>query len=230
MIIKITSLNLAGYLEWERRLPAIVSYVNDEQPDILLLQEVKFDPAESGFCQSTLLNKQFAQPYKYEQTSVTRYHRPEGDNAYREGLAVLSRHPIVKSEALVLIKNDADEHTRIIQNIDIEIDAEVIPLTNVHFSNNKYADDQFKELLNILDVRKEKRILCGDFNIFDLEEYKSLYADGYIASTEIKKYISFPDEDLTLDYMLLPRNYRYVSLDLTPGLSDHAALTFRIEI
>lgn len=230
MKVKITSLNLAGYLEWERRLPGIISYINYEQPDILLLQEVKFDPAESDFCQSALLNEQFAQPYAYEQTSVTRYHEPQGDNAYREGLAVLSMHPILKSEALVLIKNNADEHTRIVQNIDIEIDDKAVPLTNLHFSNNKYSDDQFRELLDILDGRNEKRILCGDFNIFNLEDYADLYSNDYTASTEIKKYISFPDEKLTLDYMLLPKNYRYVSLALAQGLSDHAALTFTIEI
>lgn len=230
MIIKLISLNLAGYQDWERRQADIVSYLNTEKPDILLLQEVKFDPGMSSLSQSTLLNRLLETPYAYEDTSVTRYHKPHKDDAYREGLAVLSNFPIVKSESLVLIKNDADAHTRFVQSIDLKIGDTEFKVSNIHFSNNQYSGDQFAELLTILEQRGEKRVLCGDFNIFELEQYESLYSPSYVASTEFKRYVSFPAGNLTLDYMLLPREYKYESLEVIPGLSDHNGLEFILNI
>ncbi len=202
--------------------------MNDEKPDVVFLQEVKFDPMVAAFAQSTRLNSLLEAPFAYEHASITRFHLPANDAAYREGLAVLSRYPVQKSESLVLTKNDADEHTRIVQNLDILINEKLMNLTNVHFSNNQYADDQFRELWSILQRRHEQRIIIGDFNIFNLSELNDMYNASYVSSYDHMEYISYPSEKVTLDYILLPRTYRFDSLTLAEGLSDHAALVAEI--
>lgn len=226
--MKIITLNLAGYMQWEDRKRSVVSFIGKEEPDIIFLQEVKFDPTIEPISQSTWINQQLANPYQYEQTSITRFHQPKSDDAYREGLAVLSRFPITQSEALVLIKNEADEHTRIVQNVDVQVHEKLMKFTNVHFSNNRYSDDQFHELLTILERRNEKRIIIGDFNMYDLSLHKSSYDKKYTASIEYANYISFPNENITLDYILLPHELEYGSLTVVSGLSDHAALVAEI--
>lgn len=50
--MKITTLNLAGYVQWPEREAKIVSFLNASDSDIVFFQEVKFDPAISSHTQS----------------------------------------------------------------------------------------------------------------------------------------------------------------------------------
>ncbi|HEX6258319.1 MAG TPA: endonuclease/exonuclease/phosphatase family protein, partial [Candidatus Saccharimonadales bacterium] len=114
MQLKIISLNLAGFKDWEPRKQKIIDFIDKENPDILLLQEVKFDPSISAFSQSILLNQLLRKPFQFTQTTVSKFYQPSVGEAYREGLAILSKFPIKDSEALVLVKQADDKHPRII--------------------------------------------------------------------------------------------------------------------
>lgn len=228
--MKVTTLNLAGYKNWAEREAKIVSYLDNESPEILFLQEVKYDTNYSSYSQSKYLNLQLASPYPYSQASVSRFYQPsDGSSFYREGLAVLSRYPIVDSEVIVLTKRPDDTHTRIIQKVNILVNDRMITFTNVHFSNNEYSVEQLGETIQIIKNANEKSIILGDFNIFDIQAVSHLYASDYVASTEITKYISFPSESVTLDYALVPRDYRLTSLKIGENLSDHNAVSFELE-
>jgi endonuclease/exonuclease/phosphatase family metal-dependent hydrolase len=102
-------------------------------------------------------------------------------------------------------------------------------LANIHLSNNYYAKEQLRELLELLEARGTRPIIAGDFNIFDLDAERALFEANYTSSTAFRQYKSFLSENITLDYVLLPKEYRFRSLDLTPGLSDHSALSFEID-
>lgn len=230
MQLKFISLNLAGYKNWKSRQQKIIEFINKTDPDVVLLQEVRFDPQEFAYSQSILINKLLEKASPYTQTTVSRFYQPNAGSAYREGLATLSKYPIISSESLVLTKRPDDKHSRIIQNIDLTIGGHQVKLANIHLSNNKYSSEQLRELLDIFSSRQESRIIAGDFNIFNLEEEKDSYAQSYISSTELKKYISFPAENLTLDYVLAPKKFAIYSFETHEGLSDHNALAFTIEL
>ena len=230
MQLKIISLNLAGFKDWESRQQKIVDFINIESPDVLLLQEVKFDPSISAYSQSVLLNRLLENPFPFVQTTVSKFYQPSVGDAFREGLAILSKFPITNSEALVLVKQADDKHPRIIQSADLLVSERRVGVANIHLSNNKYSTEQLRELITIFASRKEERIIAGDFNILQLENEKESYSENYISSTDFKKYVSFPSENITLDYVLIPKYFAFDSLDVHEGLSDHNALVFVIRL
>lgn len=221
------SLNIAGYKDWESRLPKIVEFLNNQSADVVLLQEVRFDTAKS-IHQTTEINTLLSVTYPHAVSSISRFYRPSIGEPYREGLSILSRYPIENSETLVLNQAPDDKHSRIIQIADIIINETPVHVCNVHFSNNTHSISQLSETLSILKARDSKVIISGDFNIFDLSANAELYDDAYTASTEAKSYVSFPSESKTLDYVLIPKNMAFESLDAIPGLSDHSALVYRV--
>ena len=168
-------------------------------------------------------------PYPHSQTSVSRIFE-SGGNESREGLAVLSKYPIVDSEIIVLKKRADDKHTRIIQKVSVLAGGQTVNFTNVHFSNNDYSDEQLEETLKITKSRNETSVILGDFNIFDIQTVSDLYSSDYRASTDFFQYISFPSENVTLDYVLVPRDYGFTSLSIGENLSDHNALTFELSV
>lgn len=226
--MKVTSLNLAGYKNWSERESNIVAYLEATDSDVVFLQEVKFDTEYSPFTQSKYLNSLLSTPYPYSQTSVSRIFESAGSES-REGLAALSKYPITDSETIVLKKRADDKHTRIIQKVSLLVDSQVINFTNVHFSNNDYSDEQLTETLKITKARDETSVILGDFNIFNIQTVDHLYSSDYTASTEISQYISFPAENATLDYVLVPKTFKCTSIDIGEGLSDHNALTIDLD-
>ena len=231
MQMKLISLNLAGFKDWESRQQKIVDFVNEEDPDAVLLQEVRYDPSISAYSQSTLLNRLLTNTFPHTQTTVSKFYQPSFGNAYREGLATLSKYPISNSESLVLTKQAEDKHPRIIQNLDLNINGNQVGLVNIHLSNNQYSAKQLSEILDILLSRKDERIIAGDFNIFKLEDVKDKYTEHYSSSIDFKSYVSFPSENLTLDYILIPKKSSSLrSLETHDGLSDHNALVSIVEL
>jgi len=226
--MKITSLNLAGYKNWAAREPAIVEYIGKTQADVIFFQEVIFDPRISPLSEAQYINSKLETPYQYTQSTISRVFVSSDGVESREGLAILSQHPITESEVLVLHKRDDDKHTRIVQNAHILVHGHIQKFTNVHFSNNDYAREQLEELLHIHESRGEKRIIIGDFNIADLETVHPLYRTDYTPSTIMGEYVSFPSEAARFDYILLPKEYTFISFDVAEGLSDHNALTAEI--
>ena len=228
MNMKLTSLNLAGYKDWPQREQMIVEYFDSIAPDMLFLQEVKFDASVSALNQAKLINSKLKVGYPYVQVAISRIYLASDGTEAREGLAVLSKYPIRQSEILVLNKHDDDKHTRIIQNVDVDIEGKVTGYTNVHLSNNQYAKEQLEELLKILTKRNEERIIVGDFNISDLTVVNHLFESKYISSAEFTEYVSYPSENARFDYVLLPKTYRYTSMSIGEGLSDHNSLTLEV--
>jgi endonuclease/exonuclease/phosphatase family metal-dependent hydrolase len=230
MDMKVTSLNLAGYKNWPERESHVISYLEAMNSDVVFLQEVKFNSEYSSYSQSKYLNDKLEAPYPYTQSSVSRYYTQSDGIESREGLAVLSKFPISDSETIVLKKRTDDKHTRIIQKVSLLVDGQTINFTNVHFSNNDYSDEQLEETLKITKSRDETSVILGDFNIFDIQTVRDLYSDDYRVSTDFYQYVTFPSENVTLDYVLVPRDYGFTSLSIGENLSDHNALTFELSV
>jgi endonuclease/exonuclease/phosphatase family metal-dependent hydrolase len=225
----ITSLNLQGFENWEERLPAILSYLKTTNPDIILLQEAVYLPELSPFNQAQLLNQSLN--YTYELSTISRLQVGLHYPTYREGLVILSKHPIIRSDTIVLKQARGDEHNRIVQLADIHVNDITIPIANVHFSitdHVDYATPHLKELLEVLGSRDEQRVIAGDFNLSNIEPSGKLWDDTYSSSSSFS-YISFPEMNKRIDYALIPKVFRFNDVSVSgDGLSDHRALTIDI--
>jgi endonuclease/exonuclease/phosphatase family metal-dependent hydrolase len=228
--MKLTTLNLQGFTDWEQRKPEIVEYLKTTDPDIILFQEVVFLPDMSPFNQVQILNQELG--YPYEHSAITRLQPSPHHDVYREGLSMLSKHPVMKSNTIVLKQEEGDEHNRILQLVDVLIDEQTVKLANVHFSltdDTDFATAHLLETLDIMSGHGEKRIIAGDFNIDRLEDLSDVWEDEYEASTKIP-YVSFPAENKRNDYVLVPKPYSLKGLSTSSDkLSDHTAVTFEID-
>lgn len=228
--MKITTLNLQGFETWEERNTNIITYLRHEKPDVVLFQEVVFLPEIGSHNQAQLLNQTL--DYPYEQSVISRLQVGIEYPVYREGLAAISKFPILKSDTIVLKQAEGDEHNRIVQLLDILVHGEVVKIANVHFSitdDFDFATPQLIELLDILQARGESRIIAGDFNLDHLEDSAELWQDRYHAST-VFPYLSFPSWNKRNDYFLIPNSYKFSNFTTsgdTP-LSDHTAITATI--
>ena len=229
--MKLTTLNLQGLIDWNDRKPEIVTYLSATKPDIIVFQEVVYIPTVSPYTQVQLLNTELG--YAFEHSAVTRLQPSHQYPVFREGLAMLSNYPVLSTDTIVLRKAEGDEHNRIVQLIDIDVNGAIVKLANVHFSLSDtidYATGHLKETLEILKMRGEERIIAGDFNLDHLESVAELWNDSYEATTKVP-YISYPAMNKRNDYVLVPKAYNFTDLSTSGDLlSDHRAVTIKIDL
>ncbi|MBS3146815.1 endonuclease/exonuclease/phosphatase family protein [Candidatus Woesearchaeota archaeon] len=234
-MIKIFNLNLWNYTNWKERELKILEIIKKQNPDVITLQEVRDDIQfnKKGDNQAKQLNRELNYPY-YAFYPVTdkQKERPEKYKNYCiDGTAVLSKFPILKVERKKLQKHKQDRYT--CGNLYAKIKAEkIIDLIVVHFSNSNYFS-----LLHLLETLKDvkkrgiKPIIIGDFNIIDSYVLHELTENEFYSSLKFKKYISYPTKNETLDYVLIPKKFKFRSFEcLTDNLSDHRALVVKIKI
>ncbi|HEY8317824.1 MAG TPA: endonuclease/exonuclease/phosphatase family protein [Amnibacterium sp.] len=223
--MRITSLNLQGFTDWEARMPRVVAYLRSMAPDVILFQEVVWLPEIAPVTQLDLLSREMDYPYRHQ--SVTRLQRGRVTADYREGLGLLSRHPVPSTEALVLHHEQGDPHQRIVQLADVDVDGTTWPLMNVHLSvRDDFALHHLEEVLRMQEARHERRILGGDFNVDHLERHRELWRGWARLTSEQLDYLSRPLSRETDDYFLVPDRYEIAAVQISgDGLSDHRALT-----
>lgn len=228
--MKLTTLNIQGFDNWNERKKYILDYLQRQNADIIFFQEVVYLPEVSPFTPVEILNKTLNYPYQHN--AISRLQVGVEYPVYREGLAVLSKFPIIKSDIVALKKEERDEHHRVLQMFDAQIDNTIFKFANIHFSITDFFDlatPQLKETLEILKSRDEARIIMGDFNITFLEDTAELWQEDYIASTHIP-YITYPLMNKRVEYALIPKNYTFRSVSTSDdSLSDHRALTVEID-
>ena len=233
--IKILNLNLWNYNNFEKRKPKITRFIIKHNPDIVVLQEVRDDLKfnKKGENQAKQLNRELKYPhYEFYSVSDKQKERPEQyKHKCREGTAILSKFPILKTEKKKLKKHKEDRYT--CGNLYIKIKAgKIIDLIAVHFSNSNYFS--LLHLLETLRYIKKKRIkpiIVGDFNIIDDYVLHELTEEDYKSSMQYKRYISYPPAKYTLDYILIPKKFKFKSFRCEgQNLSDHKALIAEIRI
>jgi endonuclease/exonuclease/phosphatase family metal-dependent hydrolase len=222
--VRITTLNLRGFFDWERRMPRVAAYLRGVEPDVILFQEVVFLPDVSPFSPVELLNRELGMPVRHE--AITRLQRGRVNPVYREGLALLSRLPVPSTETLALRHEDGDPHQRIVQLADVVADDGVWPLANVHLSvRDDFALHHLGEVLGVLRDRGDRRILGGDFNVDHLERHADLWRDAVLTSS-VAGYQSHPSSHENDDYFLVPTAFRIDAVTVSgDDLSDHEAVT-----
>ena len=153
------------------RIDNVSSYLKKNNPDILLLQEIKTE------------NKNY--PHEViEKLGYTSY--VNGQKSYN-GVAILSKKKITKVNNF--LDGDKIKQSRFIST-DVKINEKIIELINVYVPNGNPVDSEkyfYKiDWLNLLIKYLEKRlkkntsiIVCGDFNVIP-DHLDSYDADKYI--------------------------------------------------
>lgn len=228
------TLNYWRYYELDQRLDNIIQAVHTEKPDVICFQEMQIDRSHSPFSQVELLkNKLSGYNFSLHSTIYPKTHQRGSKlpQPAQHGMAVLSRHPIINSFEYYLTLSADEKEPRSILCFDVQLDTQIIKLANIHLGNReRWSKVQLEEFLNYLASRREHRIMAGDFNFHQLWQYKDIYPN-YIISYDFKPYISYPDHNWCLDYILIPDNYKFTDVKmLEEYMSDHKGLVAQISI
>lgn len=225
--LKIASLNLWRYYDWDKRYKNIVQALRRSHPDVIAFQEVQLNSSFSPKPQSVLLAE--ALGYRYHSFAPTsqKYDQIDNEGAFTQnvshGLAFISKYPIISSESIFLGRYSNDHELRSIQLITLLIEGQEVYVCNVHFDNSdEISSLHLKETLDIVIKRQIKPIILGDFNIYDIKKYDKLFSN-YTLSSDMSDYISYPKREGTLDYILTPNGVvQMLGVEcLTDQISDH---------
>lgn len=152
--MRVLTLNLRHNANrWDERLPLVAQLLNAESPDIIALQEVWLPIQQAHLIASHLDNH-----YTIYIASKS------GDEQGREGIALLSRHPVRQREMLHL-----PEGNRVAQRFVVQINGRDVVIANTHLHHRPMHDEtirlpQMRVLIDWLRPFDLPVILTGDMN------------------------------------------------------------------
>ncbi len=228
-MIKIFDLNLWNYNNFVERKPRIVEAIKKYDPDIIALQEVRDDLRfnSNGYNQARQLNIMLGYQYLtfMKTMDVNKVNNRLKNPACIEGLAILSKYPIVKVIRKKLVQHENDKYTRGILYARIKAQKN-IDVCVVHFSPHRlFSKLHLEETIKYFKQQKLTPIILGDFNIDNQDYISNLVAKDYEISTDFNPCITLPETKRTIDGILLPKEYTFKSFNCAgTDLSDHRAL------
>jgi endonuclease/exonuclease/phosphatase family metal-dependent hydrolase len=267
--MKIITWNIANYNDhpnWERRVKLLAKELADYQPDVIAIQEVRFC-MDSIATVKTGMNTGEQLLFELNELgwgigyhirsapamfySDTRYTMPrnypipsflnKGTEVMWEGLAVISRFPIIESSNYIL-NPTPPECDRNIRNVQKVVTGGVT-LYNTHLSYNpQEAVQNARVMLDYIRINNaESAIVCGDFNTEPDEKAISLMEKAdFVSVGKVEVTHPVPNPFKKIDYffvekMLLSQvdSCRLIGTDCDEtGLypSDHFGLLLEIKI
>lgn len=165
-MFRLMTLNLNAFGErhgpWSERRPRIVAAIGETRPDVVALQAVALDPAvESG------LNQAMQLACDLTGHDVVYHTAMRHDDGREDGIAFLSRHPVLASSAHPLSRHDGgdDPNARVLLRATVDGPAGPLHVVNAHISwVAAQARDNVTETLHHLGQLDGATILAGDFN------------------------------------------------------------------
>jgi len=236
-MLKIITINLWRYYEWDKRIDAIITLINQEKPDCIAFQEVLTNHAFSDFPATDLIADRCGYKYRVFAPTLARHKTRDRDGNHTqpasEGQAFLSKYPIVTSESYYLTCHPEYPEEKAVLFCTVEVDNIYIETCNVHFANSEVAYTQLDQLLELVKKRRAEPIILGDFNIYKLTERKekSSLLNNYTLSSELADYVSYPEDKDSLDYIIVPKSKFKLNDVKCPDtfVSDHRALIATID-
>lgn len=159
-MVKIVTLNLRHDQDrWDERFPLVVDCLHRTEADVIGLQEVAIPIRQAHLIADTLNAQSPNQPYSV-------WVEPKwGEEANREGIAILSRLPVLEHERLEL-----PEGQRVAQRVVVEVDGVRVNIANTHLHHRPIEDEsirlpQMRALLDWMFSRASSHwLLTGDMN------------------------------------------------------------------
>ncbi len=198
---------------YSRRIDLLISLLKDEEIDILVLQEVRDESVVQRIENECKLNYSCWKEYF----------------DYKEGLAILSKYPIISS--WTNWDDTEDVHNSGVMNVILNIDGLKLGVTNVHLD---YKRSYYREIEIVKAVKRieepdvDYNLILGDFNTYphsiihnyltglqSIVEHSTSWID--LAESYSIKYGTAVD--VTLDFYNNPRWDNEHSLEV-PGRFD----------
>jgi maltose 6'-phosphate phosphatase len=195
--LKVLILNLHCYQEKEQdfKFSQIARAIDEQEIDIVCLQEVAelWNDGQGDWSTNSarIINERLKQPFHLA-TDWSHL----GFERYREGVAILSRYPLVKHEAKYVSSSQDpyDIHARKVVMAQVKVPN--IGLINVFSSHLSWVEDGFAEQFDNLrswasslhGKSVKATLLCGDFNIkaggkgYERVVDSGEYEDQYLAA------------------------------------------------
>ena len=233
-MLKLLDLNIALYNDWDKRAPSIVDFIKEQRPDIVTLEEVMDDAKYNKYGNNQAV--QIARATGFDHCAFylsgnLQKESPQwvGDRRARAGDAILSKYALAKVVKKRLKRHPEDKHYRGIVKARV-MSRPPIDLIVVHFSNNDlFSRLHMEEVVGYVRKAQIRPVIVGDFNMYP-ENMLRMVPEDYTLSYALKKYVSFPSEGNTFDYIMLPKGLKFKSMEcIDGGLSDHSALVAEIE-
>jgi len=229
--LKIMTLNIHNYHDFEERKPRIIKTIKKYDPDILALQEIRDDESKHPENQASQLNKKLKFDHlRFLPTmDMNKVKRLQGRPMCKEGIALFSKYPFT-ARAIPLQQHRDDKHTRKILDATVSFHGKRLRVFVVHFSpNDLFARLHAQQTFAL--ARNPQPILLGDFNIKKTQELRPFIKKyGYSSSLSFN-YRSYPADNCSYDYIILPKGMKFEKfLCLRERLSDHRALFAKIAV
>ena len=241
--MKVLTLNIWRYYEWEKRKEKLINFLKEQDADIVFLQEVAYDERLKNKWSNQL--EEINLEIKYNNMAfgklmdMKKWHDKPIDWVMYYGFGIFSKYPIKHFEVVILPPVEKDKKFGFM-HVVIETLQGKIDLINVHFENtNLGSKEHLKQTLDWCKNKKIKPIIAGDFNMKIIKNLKELAEDDYQISYLIKPYNSFmPTEfshdkvPITLDY-ILSHKYKFEMNNvkcINNYISDHNPVIAKIRI
>jgi endonuclease/exonuclease/phosphatase family metal-dependent hydrolase len=184
-MLELMTLNLANYddhPDWPQRIQIIVDTILSGQPDVIAVQEVRFDPGQpttqasyQGMAEQIvyLLNQSTAyaglsivsQPFMFYPDAACHYPAPPPDDRLWEGLAILTRLPVTDTGAVFLTKTGTDGNLRGTQYAAVTTPSGTFYVFNTHFGLDETDRcSNAQQTLAYMSRFDGPQLLLGDLN------------------------------------------------------------------
>jgi len=243
MELKVLTLNIWRYFEWDKRKEKVIKFLKEQDADIVFLQETAYDERLKNKWENQVHELNCELNYKdfcfFKMAKMKKWHKESIDWVMYYGLGILSKYPIKCKEVVFLPLVERDRKFAFIHAI-LETPKGNLDIINVHLENtDKGSKQHLKYVLKWCKKKKIKPIIAGDFNMQITSNIIGLADKEYFISYKLKPYVSFMPtefsnnkEPVTLDYIIASKDrfkIKHVEcIDASP--SDHKPIIALIEI
>lgn len=188
-LLKVASFNLWGFQHWKEREDKIAKLLEERRLDVIGFQEVRLFPNKTN--QLDILQNRSPSLSGYhiayrgchnvihEGTEIPPDHLERAQSeGYEEGLAILSRFPILSSQSIILPhharwSSDPNGRCAVMVTLNASEIAPELSRLQVFLSHTSYADTQqclntvaLRYWINSLRTENNPQVLMGDFNTY----------------------------------------------------------------
>jgi endonuclease/exonuclease/phosphatase family metal-dependent hydrolase len=251
--LRLATFNMSGY-DYQERWPQIAAWFEAERIDVVGIQEAVYLPDRElhndGKNSAILLNRHSGYPY-VASAIERKWHDRVHNEPRHEGLAVLSKFPVLEQRIRWLTHDSRDEHERFIQFVKLDLGSRATWLVNIHNSLSDpppnfaiaHTEEVFRILNEFAQETGEYPIMAGDFNLEDPHAVAGQSLAGYAMSRQFAErqmptpYITNPQArgehglvDRGIDHIGAPAGCELVEVKISDVFSDHSIVSAQLRL
>ncbi len=243
-LLRILILNLHCYQEADQdyKFSQIAKAIDEQQVDVICLQEVAelWNNGHGDWDSNSakIINDRLKTPY-YLYTDWSHL----GFDKFREGVAILSRFPLLKKASKYVSSDTNPESINSRKIAMAQVNVPYMGLVNLYSAHLSWWIDGFSEQFNNLNVwattqhsgEVQATLLCGDFNVVPKSDgYDLVVKEGYEdvvnhvqSSLENSFKVTdhywrdYPAEDHRIDYVFMKTQSALQTVSVRPIFTEH---------